>query len=91
MVWACIPGTTAATCSSSLKRQGGPGGAVRLPDPDPPEKAHRGLLRQGPLVAAFLLEEDLEMAVYSTEGRCVVFPPPPSPPRPPAPPRGSTS
>ena len=28
---------------------------------------------KAPLVSAFLLEEDQEMAVYSTEGRCMIF------------------
>ena len=73
VVWACIPGDYRRQLLFFLTRQGGPGGTVRLPDPDPPEKAHRGLFRQGPLVSAFLLEEDQEMAVYSTEGRCMIF------------------
>ncbi len=37
------------------------------------QEAHRGLLGQGPLVSAFLLEEDLEVAVYSSDGRCMIF------------------
>ncbi len=39
----------------------------------PPQKAHGAYSDKSPLVCAHLLAADTEMAVYSTEGRAVVF------------------
>ena len=74
MVWACIPGDYSGHLLFFFEN----GKAARVELSAYQTQTRRKKLTgaysdKSPLVAAFLLTEDLEMAVISTEGRCVVF------------------
>ena len=92
VVWACIPGDYSGQlifvfANGKIAR----GGAVRLPDPDPPEEAHRGLLRQGApwRRPSWWRRTSSWRSTPATAGAWCSTPPS-WPPRPPGPPRGST-
>ena len=86
------PATTAAICCSSSKTARRPGWSSPVIRPRRGTSGTGGAYSdKSPLVAAFLLQEDTEMAVWSTEGRVVVFHTAALTPKPPAPPRASTS
>ena len=67
-------GLPPASCSSSLTTARRPGWNCPPTRPRPAGKSSPGPIpTRPPWSAAFLLEEDQEMAVYSTEGRCMIF------------------
>ena len=73
-VWACVPGDY----SGSLLFFFDNGKAARVELSAYQTQTRRKRLTgaysdKSPLAAAFLLREDLEMAVISTEGRCLIF------------------
>ena len=73
-VWACIPGDYSGNLLFFFKN----GKAARVELAAYQTQTRRKKLTgaysdKSPLAAAFLLREDLELAVISTEGRCMVF------------------
>ena len=73
-VWACIPGDYSGNLLFLFKN----GKAARVELAAYQTQTRRKKLTgaysdKSPLAAAFLLREDLELAVVSTEGRCMVF------------------
>ena len=74
VVWACIPGDYRRQLLFFFDN----GKAARVELSAYQTQTRRKKLTgaysdKAPLVSAFLLEEDQEMAVYSTEGRCMIF------------------
>jgi len=74
VVWACLPGDYSAHVLFFFEN----GKAARVELSAYQTQARRKKLTgaysdKSPLVCAFLLREDLELAVQSTEGRCLVF------------------
>ena len=74
VVWACIPGDYSAHLLFFFAN----GKVARVELASYQTQTRRKKLTgaysdKSPLVAAWLLREDLEMAVFSTEGRCMIF------------------
>ena len=73
-VWACVTGDYTGSCCSSSPTARRPGWSCPPTRPRPAASKLTGAYSdKSPLAAAFQLREDMEMAVISTEGRCVVF------------------
>ena len=73
-LWACVPGDYAGQLLFFFEN----GKAARVELAGYQTQTRRKRLTgaysdKSPLVRAFLLREDLEMAVWSTEGRCLIF------------------
>ena len=73
-LWACVPGDY--TGSILFFFENGKAARVELAGYQTQTRRKRltgAYSDKSPLVRAFLLREDLEMAVWSTEGRCLIF------------------
>ena len=73
-LWACVPGDY--TGSLLFFFENGKAARVELAGYQTQTRRKRltgAYSDKSPLVRAFLLREDLEMAVWSTEGRCLIF------------------
>ena len=67
------PAITAAISSSSLKTARWPGWSWQPTRPRPRRRLTGAYSDKSPLAAALLLHEDRELALFSTEGRCLIF------------------
>ena len=74
VVWACIPGDYSGQLLFVFANGKIARGICLLTRPRPAGKKLTGAYSdKAPLVSAFLLREDRELAVYSSDGRCMIF------------------